>query len=186
MHHRARRPAELRREVMENDFLEDEFKQFHFPVAGNEPFERLRKLIELLRRQMPECAQREVHHRQMRVRGGLGNVGEQRGGFLCDCRVQPRGEAGKLRRADSVVIAQQHRINQGDGIERLARGGLHVVGQRLAQLLGVTQMQRRGIAEVWQNGVRPDDRRRARPARGENCATQNRAKKIWHLRALWF
>ncbi len=49
LHGRARRPAELRREMAQDDFLQDEFKQFHFAVAFDEPLERLRKLVELFR-----------------------------------------------------------------------------------------------------------------------------------------
>jgi hypothetical protein len=48
---------------------------------------------------MPERAEREIHHRQMRVRGGLGNIREQRGGFLLNRRVNALGKFGKLRRA---------------------------------------------------------------------------------------
>jgi len=84
---RRTRPAELLREMAQNDFLQHEFKQFNFSVAFNEPLERLRKLIELFHAQLPQRAQREIDDRQMRVRGGSRNIGKQRNGFFLNCRI---------------------------------------------------------------------------------------------------
>ena len=47
-------------------------------------------------------------------------------------------------------------------------------------------MQRRGIAQIRQDGMRFDDRRFFRVARGEDRAAQHRAKKVRHRRAFRF
>ena len=46
------RGAKLRRKVVDDDFLQHKLEQFNFSVAFDEPLERLRKLIELLRVQL--------------------------------------------------------------------------------------------------------------------------------------
>ena len=96
-----------------NDFLQNEFKQLNLAVAFDEPLERLRKLIELLRSQLAQRAQREIDDRQMRVRGGSRNIGIQRGGFSLNCRIHAFGQFGELRRAHRFIrVAFVHDIEK--------------------------------------------------------------------------
>ena len=126
---RRTRPAESRREMAKNDFLQHEFKQLNLAVTFDEPLERLRKLIELLRAQLPQRAQREIDDRQMRVRGGRRNIGIQRNSFRLDCRFNAFGQFGELRRARCFIRTEQHRVNQCHGIQRFASGGFYAVRQ---------------------------------------------------------
>src|ERR1035437_4595670 len=140
-----------------DDFLQDEFKQFNFSVAADEPLKRLRKLRELLRGQISQCAEGEIDQRQPRVRHRLGNVRKQGGGLFRNVRRSLLRESGQLHGAKFFIGTQEQRVNQGDRTERFTRGGLQIFRQRVAHLHGVFQMQWRGGPGVGQNILRTND-----------------------------
>src|ERR1035437_1411737 len=140
-----------------DDFLQDEFKQFNFSVAADEPLKRLRKLRELLRGQISQCAEGEIDQRQPRVRHRLGNVRKQGGGLFRNVRRSLLRDSGQLHGAKFFIGTQEQRVNQGDRTERFTRGGLQIFRQRVAHLHGVFQMQWREVPDVEQNILRTND-----------------------------
>ena len=105
-------------------FLKDELKDFDLVVALNEPLQRLTELLELVGPKLTQRGQGEVHERQPRARGDGRDFRPERGGCFAHPR---RGSLGKFRellRAQGVVRAEEHRVNQRGGVERFVSGGL--------------------------------------------------------------
>ena len=87
--------------------MQDVFKQFDFPVAADEPFQRVRKLPELRRRQIAQRAIGQIDQRQAGTPGDDGNFREKLGGFFGDGNRSAAGNFRDLFRAEFFPDVQQ-------------------------------------------------------------------------------
>jgi len=80
--------------MAKNDFFAaPNSNSLNLAVAFDEPLERLRKLVKLLRSQLPQRAQREIDDRQMRVREAATETsGLQRNDFPLNSRINAFGQ----------------------------------------------------------------------------------------------
>jgi hypothetical protein len=101
---------------------------------------------------MAQRGQREIRQRQPGARSDRRDFGPERGGGVANPRGGPRGKFRELFRAQGSVRAEQQRVNERGGVERLVSGGLDLAGERVPQLLGIAQMQPRGLAQVGKHG----------------------------------
>ena len=176
--------------MAQHNFLQDEFKQFHLAVAFDQPLRASAKIA-------ANCSAvncRNAPSARLTIgkcacAAAVETSGNSAAVFCGNRRVETRlaSSASCVARIVSSGLNSM-RVNQRDGIERFARGGLDAFGQRIAQLLGVFQMQRRGIAEIRQDGMRFDDRRffgrrrRREWRRQAPCRKDSAAAGVWVLK----